>query len=130
MGVSVGVSDGVGVRVSVGVAGKSVSVGITVDGLRVGVRVGVGVCDGVGNGKRVIRLASTPIDNDPLTAWLIEAAVRYMGKPISLPSLQSLPVLFPFTLTRPLSYVVSTSTNLALRSDGPSNQIVDLIQRL
>ena len=55
MGVSVGVSDGVGVRVSVGVAGKSGSVGITVDGLRVGVRVGVGVCDGVGVGRLRVR---------------------------------------------------------------------------
>ena len=89
-----------------------------------------GAVERVENGKRVIRLASTPIDNDLLTAWLLEAAVRYVDKPVSLSSLQSLPVLFPFTLTRPLSYVVSTSTNLALRSDGPSNQTVDLIQRL
>lgn len=88
-----------------------------------------GAVERVENGKRVIRLASTPIDNDLLTAWLLEAAVRYVGKPISLSSLQSLPVLFPFTLTRPLSYVVSTSASLALRSDGPSNQTVDLIQR-
>jgi hypothetical protein len=52
--------------------------------------------------------------------------VRYAGKPISVPSLQSLPVLFPFTLTRPLAYVVSNSPNLDLRSEGPSNQFVAL----
>ena len=46
VGVSVGVSDGKGVRVSVGVAGMSVFVGATVVGIRVGVRVGMGV--GVG----------------------------------------------------------------------------------
>ena len=80
----------------------------------------------VEKGKRVIRLAPTPIDNDELTAWLIEAAVRYAGKPISVPSLQSLPVLFPFTLTRPLAYVASNSANLILRSEGPSNQFVAL----
>lgn len=77
-------------------------------------------------GKRVIRLAPTTIDNDELTAWLIEAAVRYAGKPISVPSLQSLPVLFPFTLPRSLAYVVSNSPNLDLRSEGPSNQFVAL----
>ena len=71
-------------------------------------------------------LAPTAIDNDELTAWLIEAAVRYAGKPVSVPSLQSLPILFPFTLTRPMAYVVSNSPNLALRSEGPSNQFVAL----
>ena len=30
----------------------------------------------------------------------------------------------PFTLTRPLAYVVSNSPNLDLRSEGPSNQFV------
>jgi hypothetical protein len=80
----------------------------------------------VENGKRVIRLAPTMVDNDELTAWLIEAAVRYAGKPISIPSLQSLPVMFPFTFTRPLAYVVSNSPSLALRSEGPSNQFAAL----
>ena len=80
----------------------------------------------VDKSKRLVRMAATTIDNDELTAWLIEAAVRYTGKPVSVPSLQSLPVLFPFTLTRPLGYVVSNSANLSLRSEGPSNQFVAL----
>lgn len=80
----------------------------------------------VEKGKRVIRLAPTVIDNDALTAWLIEGAVRYTGKPVSVHSLQSLPVLFPFSLTRPLAYVVSNSPNLDLRSEGPSHQVIDL----
>ena len=63
---------------------------------------------------------------DELTAWLIEAAVRYTGKPVSVPTMQSLPVLFPFTLTRPLAYVISNSPNLDLRSEGPSSQFVAL----
>lgn len=85
-----------------------------------------GAVERVEKGKRVIRLTPTPIDNDELTAWLIEAAVRYAGKPVSVPSLQSLPMLFPFTLTRPLAYVVSNSPNLDLRSEGPSNQFAAL----
>ncbi|MDO8773855.1 MAG: hypothetical protein Q7K57_35120 [Burkholderiaceae bacterium] len=76
--------------------------------------------------KRVIKKQAVLIDDDELTAWLIEAAVRYAGKPVSVPSLQSLPVLFPFTLTRPLAYVVSNSANLMLRSEGPSSQFVAL----
>lgn len=85
-----------------------------------------GAVERIEKGKRVIRLEPTPIDNDEFTAWLIEAAVRYAGKPICVPSLQSLPVLFPFTLTRPLAYVASNSANLILRSEGPSNQFVAL----
>jgi hypothetical protein len=85
-----------------------------------------GAVNRVEKGKRVVRLASTSIDNDQLTAWLIEAAVRHIGKPVSVSALQSLPVLFPFTLTSPLAYVVSNSPNLDLRSEGPSNQFVAL----
>lgn len=88
-----------------------------------------GAVERVEKGKRVIRLAPTAIENDELTAWLIEAVVRYAGKPVSVPSLQSQPVLFPFTLTRPLAYVVSNSANLSLRSEGPSNQFVALKDR-
>lgn len=77
-------------------------------------------------GKRIIRLAPIAIANDELTAWLMEAAVRHARKPLSVPSLQSLPVLFPFTLTRPLAYLISNSPTLVLRSEGPSNQFVAL----
>ena len=76
--------------------------------------------------KRVIKHQAVLIDDDELTAWLIEAAVRYAGKPVSVPSLQLLPVLFPFALTRPLAYVVSNSANLSLRSEGMSQQLVSL----
>ncbi|HDQ8934269.1 MAG: hypothetical protein RSB86_14025 [Comamonas sp.] len=76
--------------------------------------------------KRVIKRQAVLIDDDELTAWLIEAAVRHAGKPVSVPSLQSLPVLFPFTLTQPLGYVVSNSASLSLRAEGPSNQFVAL----
>lgn len=85
-----------------------------------------GAAERVEKGKRVIRLAPTPIENDELTAWLIEAAVRYIARPVSASTLQSRPVLFPFTLSRPLSYVLSNSPNLELRSEGPSNQLVAL----
>ena len=85
-----------------------------------------GALDRVEKGKRVIRLASTQIDSDELTAWLVEAALRYTGKPISLATLQALPVLFPFTFTRPLAYVLSKSDHLVLRTEGPSNQVVAL----
>lgn len=85
-----------------------------------------GAVERVEKGKRIIRLPQTSINDDALTAWLIEAAARYAGKPVSVPSLQSLPVLFPFNLTRPLSYLASKNPNLDLRSEGPSSQFVYL----
>ena len=85
-----------------------------------------GAVERVEKGKRVIRLAPMAINNDELTAWLIEAAVRYIGKPVSVPTLQSLPVLFPFTPTPPLAYVISNSPHLDLRSEGPSSQFVSV----
>lgn len=80
--------------------------------------------------KRVIKLDAILVEDDELTAWLIEAAVRYAGRPVSVLSLQSLPVLFPFSLTRPLAYVVSNSLNLSIRSEGPSNQLVALREKV
>ncbi len=85
-----------------------------------------GLVDRVEKGKRVNRFAPTVITNDVLTAWLIEASVIYAGRPVAVTSLHSLPVLFPFTLALPLAYVVSGSPHLNLRSEGPSNQFVDL----
>lgn len=77
-------------------------------------------------GKRVSRLAPIVIENDELTAWLVEAALRYAGKPLAISSLQSQPVLFPFNLARPLAYLASNSEHLAMRSEGASNQFVAL----
>lgn len=76
--------------------------------------------------KRLIKSPPMVVSNDELTAWLIEAAIRYVGKPVSVPNLLSLPVLFPFSLTQPLAYVASNSPSLELRSDGPSNQFIAL----
>ncbi len=85
-----------------------------------------GAVERVANAKRVTRLAQTSVDDDSLTAWLIEAAVRYAGKPVSVTSLQSLPVPFPLAFMRPLAYPVSKSPSRALHSEGQSNQFVSV----
>lgn len=89
-------------------------------------QAGWGAVERVEKGKRVLRLAPAVVENDELTVWLIEAAVRNAGRPLAIPSLQSLPVLFPFNLTRPLAYLVSNNDYLAVRSEGPNNQFVAL----
>ena len=85
-----------------------------------------GAVERIEKGKRVIRLPQISIDNDACAAWLIEAAVRYVAKPVPVHSLQSLSVLFPFKLTCSLACVVLNSPSLDLRSEGPSNHFVVL----
>ncbi|MFA5664607.1 hypothetical protein [Castellaniella sp.] len=85
-----------------------------------------GAVERIEKGRRVTRLPQERIDSDALTVWLIEAAVRYARKPVPAAGLQSLPVLFPFNLMRPLAYLVSNSPSFNLRSEGPSNQLVAL----
>lgn len=85
-----------------------------------------GAIERVEKSKRIIRLPTTIIRSDDLAVWLIEAAVRYTGKPVSINSLQSLPILFPFSLLGPLAYAVANCPHLDIRSEGANNQLVAL----
>lgn len=85
-----------------------------------------GAIERVEKGKRLIRLPTRSLKNDKMVAWLVEAALRYQQKDISLATLQSLAVIYPFVLDQSLGYVVSNSPMLELRSEGPSNQFVAL----
>jgi len=85
-----------------------------------------GTMERVDKGKRLIRCAPTMLTNDHLVAWLIEAVLRYTGKALSIPALQTTPVIYPFALDRPIAYVASNSSPLELRSEGTANQYVAL----
>lgn len=89
-------------------------------------QAGWGAVERVEKGKRVIRLAPAVVVDSTLTAWLIEAALRYAGKPLTITNLQSQPVLFPFNLTQSLAYSVSNSERFAVRTEGPGNRLVAL----
>ena len=66
------------------------------------------------------------LTNTLVVAWLVEAALRYTDKAVSVPMLQSMPVIYPFVLDQSLAYVVSNSPTLEMRSEGSSNQFVAL----
>lgn len=89
-------------------------------------QAGWGAVERVEKGKRVVRLSPTLVEDDLLTAWLIEAALRYSNKPLAITSLQSQPVLFPFNLTQSLAYLVSNSEHLTIRAEGSGNRFVTL----
>ena len=86
-----------------------------------------GLIDRIQEGKRIMRKAPLVITNDDAVAWLIEGAVRYLGKAVSVAALQSLPVLFPFELDRPIAYILSNTPTLEVRSEGGTNQVVRLL---
>lgn len=89
-------------------------------------QAGWGTVERVEKGKRVIRLAPADVENDTLATWLIEAALRYVGKPLAISRLHSQPVLFPFNLAQSLAYLVSNSEHLAMRAAGPGDQFAAL----
>lgn len=89
-----------------------------------------GAIERVENGKRLMRRPPMVLDNEHAVAWLIEAALRYTRKPVPLPTMPSMAVIYPFVLDHSLAYVVSNSLNLELRSEGPSNQFITLRQKL
>lgn len=89
-------------------------------------QAGWGAVERVEKGKRVIRLAPADVENDTLATWLIEATLRYVGKPLAISRLRSQPVLFPFNLTQSLAYLVSNSEHLAMRAAGPGDQFAAL----
>lgn len=75
-------------------------------------------------GRRVVRQAPITVHDDALIACLIEAALRHTGKAMGVTQLQSSALLYPFTLTQPLAFVVTQSRNLELRADGAQAQVL------
>lgn len=85
-----------------------------------------GAIERVEKGKRLVRMKPIVVSNEQAVAWLVEAALRYVGKAVSVPSLSSLAVLYPFVLDRPIAYLLSKSPNLELSNEGTRNQLVIL----
>ena len=83
-----------------------------------------GAIERAGKGKRLVRPKASVVSNEQAVVWLIEAALRYIGKPVSVSSLSSLAVIYPFVLDQPLAYLASKSPQLELKSQGDGNQCV------
>ena len=85
-----------------------------------------GAIERVEKGRRLVRMKPIIVSNEQTVAWLVEAALRYIGKAVSVPTLSSLAVLYPFVLDQPLGYLASKSPNLEVRSEGAGSQFVSL----
>ena len=85
-----------------------------------------GAVERINKGKRLIRRPKLSRREPKVIAWYVEACVRYARRPLAVASMDSNPVAHPFDFGSSLSYVLSNSTDLELRSDSMSNQVVDL----
>ena len=85
-----------------------------------------GAIERIDNGKRLIRKPKIDAADNLATAWLVEACLRYVGRPISLPAIESLPVIFPFRIDEWLAHTLATVVSLELRIEGHNNKIVDM----
>lgn len=77
-------------------------------------------------GKRLVRRPKLLIHEAKVVPWLVEACVRYARKPLAVATMDSNPVAYPFDFGRSLSYTLSNSAVLELRSDSMNNQVVEL----
>ncbi|MEY9606255.1 hypothetical protein AB7M74_001853 [Bradyrhizobium japonicum] len=77
-------------------------------------------------GKRLVRRPKLPIRERKVVAWLVEACVRYAGRPLAVASMGSNPVAYPFDFGSSLSYVLSNSGELELRSDSMNDHVVGI----
>ena len=85
-----------------------------------------GTIDRIGNGKRLERKVKIDIEASAAASWLVEACLRYGGRPLSIASLDTNPVIYPFNLGSSLSYLLSTVSTLDVRRYGTGNQVVSL----
>jgi hypothetical protein len=85
-----------------------------------------GAIERTSKGKRLVRRPKPSIHKVQVIAWLVEACVRYARRPLAVASMDTDPVAYPFGFGSSLSYVLSNSAALELRSDSMSNQVVGL----
>ena len=77
-------------------------------------------------GKVIVRQAQVKLQGSSMVAWLVEACLRYTGRALSVTSIESSPLIFPFDLGGSTAYLLSRSSALEVRVDSGSNQIVGL----
>lgn len=85
-----------------------------------------GAISRVENNKRLVRMRSLPVTGTGSTAWLMEAAIRSAGKPISAAAITSLPVLYPFAIEGSAAYSAAENKFLEIMSVGGGKEVIAL----
>jgi hypothetical protein len=77
-------------------------------------------------GKRLARMPKVSVSEPKLISWLVEACIRYSGRPLSVATLESCPVIFPFEMVGAIPYTLSNSDSVELRTTGGRDQVADI----
>jgi len=77
-------------------------------------------------GKRIVRSNAIDLHESAVAAWLVEACLRNAGHDLNVASIDSAPIIYPFTLGGSTSYVLSMSRSLEMRVDGGGNRVIGL----
>lgn len=78
------------------------------------------------NGRRLVRESPIMVPGIALIGWLIEAAIRSAGKPLSMASVGGLPCLYPFHMETSLAYAAVENKLLEIRSVGAGREVIAL----
>lgn len=78
----------------------------------------------VESGRRIVRESSIAVAGTTLTGWLIEAAIRSVGKPLPMATVGALPVLYPFLMETSLAYAAAENKLLEIRSVGAGREVI------
>ena len=81
-------------------------------------------------GKRLVRKPKQVLQDAKVAVWLVEACVRYSRKPLAVAMMDTNPIVYPFQFVNSLSYELSKSSTLELRTDSISNQLVSLSEAI
>ena len=85
-----------------------------------------GAIDRMSQGKRIVRSNAIDLHGSGVAAWLVEACLRNAGHTLNVASIDSAPILYPFTLGGSTSYVLSMSRALEMRVDSAGNRVIGL----
>lgn len=85
-----------------------------------------GAIDRMSQGKRIVRSNTIDLHGSAVAAWLVEACLRNAGHTLNVASIDSVPILYPFTLGGSTSYVLSMSRALEMRVDSAGNRVIGL----
>jgi len=77
-------------------------------------------------GKRIVRSNAIDLHESAVAAWLVEACLRNAGHDLNVASIDSAPIIYPFTFGGSTSYILSMSRSLEMRVDGGGNRVINL----
>jgi hypothetical protein len=85
-----------------------------------------GAIERMNQGKRIVRSTAIDLHGSPVAAWLVEACLRNAGHALNIASIDSAPIIYPFTLGGSTSYVLSMSRALEMLVDSAGNRVIGL----